>query len=312
MQSTRIRPRCCNVAAASANTGRAYSLGVAGPVRPARSGAIHPSLLLSSPLLLLSPPAAVTSPAVARRAALGCSLSALLSFAVSPVLAQGPTPSAVAPLSSIKATLLESFTRQQDALAELDAEEEDVKTRDPLILTLAVVLETFGLVGAIAGGLVARKRGFELKALLAKLRVVNKQLRATARKTTAAALLEERTAKESSLNATLRSARELLDQDAAAAAKSFTAALALGRAEGNQQGVRKALRGCAAAKERLGDLSGALADLEEVLAISKTLGELPSEVETLGKLADLLTDTGDYDQAGRYYDQYLAAEKRTL
>lgn len=69
----------------------------------------------------------------------------------------------------------------------------------------------------------------------------------------------------SPMNQRLNIARELLQTNPQASLQAFIGALAVAKLDKSDTGVRKALRGCAAARERLGDLPGALSDMKLVL-----------------------------------------------
>ena len=56
---------------------------------------------------------------------------------------------------------------------------------------------------------------------------------------------------------------------------------------------------------QLGDRVGAIADLKEVLNISQQLDDNTGDMDALGAIADLYTELGDLENAGRYYDLYL-------
>ena len=79
----------------------------------------------------------------------------------------------------------------------------------------------------------------------------------------------------------------------------------LARVTGDLVSVRRATRGLGAAKRQLGDRVGAIADLKEVLNISQQLDDNTGDMDALGAIADLYTELGDLENAGRYYDLYL-------
>ena len=72
---------------------------------------------------------------------------------------------------------------------------------------------------------------------------------------------------------------------------------------------RRARRGLAVARRQHGDRKGALVDLLAVLEISDRIGEHTGDTDALGAIADLYTEQGDLENAGRYYDRYIAALK---
>jgi tetratricopeptide (TPR) repeat protein len=68
---------------------------------------------------------------------------------------------------------------------------------------------------------------------------------------------------------------------------------------------RRAMRGLAAAKRQQGDMKGAIADLKEVLDLSQRIRDYVGDTDALGSIADMYTELGDLEQAGKYYDMYL-------
>ena len=72
---------------------------------------------------------------------------------------------------------------------------------------------------------------------------------------------------------------------------------------------RRARRGLAVARRQHGDRKGAVVDLLAVLEISDRIGEHTGDTDALGAIADLYTEQGDLENAGRYYDRYIAALK---
>ena len=108
------------------------------------------------------------------------------------------------------------------------------------------------------------------------------------------------------LKLALREGRKLLRADEfAAALNAFKKSLMLARVTGDLVSVRRATRGLGAAKRQLGDRVGAIADLKEVLNISQQLDDNTGDMDALGAIADLYTELGDLENAGRYYDLYL-------
>lgn len=113
------------------------------------------------------------------------------------------------------------------------------------------------------------------------------------------------------LKQALREGRSLLKEGTKEAFSESTArfkkALMLGRMVGDRVQVRRAVRGLSASKRGMGDRKGAIADLKEVLAISKEIKNTDGDTDALGAIADIYTELGDLENAGRYYDLYLAA-----
>ena len=109
----------------------------------------------------------------------------------------------------------------------------------------------------------------------------------------------------------LRAGRAALREETAEGFTSantlFNKALMLGRMMGDQVQVRRAVRGLAASKRGMGDRKGAIAGLLEVLEISKAINNRDGDTDALGTIADMYTEIGDLENAGKYYDQYLDA-----
>mmetsp|Transcript_23989 Transcript_23989/g.77975 ORF Transcript_23989/g.77975 Transcript_23989/m.77975 type:complete len:355 (+) Transcript_23989:7173-8237(+) len=87
----------------------------------------------------------------------------------------------------------------------------------------------------------------------------------------------------------------------------FNKALILSRRERNRVQERRAMRGLAAAKRDLGDRAGAIDALLTVLAISDEIEDYTGDADALGTIADLHTETGNLEEAAKFYDRYMAA-----
>ena len=94
--------------------------------------------------------------------------------------------------------------------------------------------------------------------------------------------------------------------------KLFEKALMLSRMVGDVVQVRRAVRGLAASKRGRNDNKGAIAGLKEVLSISDQLGDHVGDADALGSIADMYTEMGDLENAGKYYDMYLDALNKEL
>lgn len=94
--------------------------------------------------------------------------------------------------------------------------------------------------------------------------------------------------------------------------KLFEKALMLSRMVGDVVQVRRAVRGLAASKRGRNDYKGAIAGLKEVLSISDQLGDHVGDADALGSIADMYTEMGDLENAGKYYDMYLDALNKEL
>ena len=113
------------------------------------------------------------------------------------------------------------------------------------------------------------------------------------------------------LKEALRGGRRLLtegdEQSYRESEKLFEKALMLSRMVGDVVQVRRAVRGLAASKRGLGDRKGAIQNLKEVLEMRQLVGDAAGDTDALGNIADLYTEIGDLENAGKYYDEYLDA-----
>ncbi|GHP02695.1 hypothetical protein PPROV_000145000 [Pycnococcus provasolii] len=107
----------------------------------------------------------------------------------------------------------------------------------------------------------------------------------------------------------LKLGKRLLSEDeqgsAGSAVVHFNKALLLSRKTADRIRERRAVRGIAAARRKTGDVKGAIAMLERVLEISKEVDEYTGDSDAYGTIADLYTELGDYEKAGRFYDRYI-------
>ena len=95
-------------------------------------------------------------------------------------------------------------------------------------------------------------------------------------------------------------------KDAATAMVYFNKGAMLARQRGDMVLLRRARRGLAAAKRMKGDTQGAIRHLERVLEMSKEMNDFTGDTDALGTLADLYSEAGDLDTAGKYYDMFIA------
>ena len=89
------------------------------------------------------------------------------------------------------------------------------------------------------------------------------------------------------------------------AISSFEKALALSRMNGDRMKMRRAVRGLGATKKAMGDLSEAIKCMKEVLEISEAMKDYTGDMDAVGSIADIYTELGDLENAGKYYDMYL-------
>ena len=118
-------------------------------------------------------------------------------------------------------------------------------------------------------------------------------------------------ATDAELSGALRDGRALLKEGTEPAFRRslelFEKALTLARMIGDTTQTRRATRGLAASKRGLGDRKGAVAHLKEVLEMRRTVGDAAGDADALGAIADIYTELGDLENAGKYYDLYLDA-----
>jgi tetratricopeptide (TPR) repeat protein len=118
-------------------------------------------------------------------------------------------------------------------------------------------------------------------------------------------------ATDAELKRALRDGRALLKEETEPAFKRslelFEKALTLARMVGDTTQTRRATRGLAASKRGLGDRKGAIQNLKEVLEMRQLVGDAAGDTDALGAIADIYTELGDLENAGKYYDLYLDA-----
>jgi len=217
----------------------------------------------------------------------------------------------------------------------------------PFGVDVVGIVQTLALIGAVVGGVSARNRKMEMDALNEKLRTVNKVLREQSRassgvtyapgltyappaspppaaapakvvaspSTTAAETAGGDAAVEATdqVRSALKAGKRMLREEPARPAPAmvqFKKALMLTRASGDRVQERRAIRGLAAAKRLQGDVRGAIADFKEVLNVSKEMQEFTGDSDALGSIADLYTELGELEEAGKYYDMYLIQLQR--
>ena len=126
----------------------------------------------------------------------------------------------------------------------------------------------------------------------------------------------EETATDAELKRALRDGRALLKEDRPDAYKRalemFEKVLTLGRMVGDTTQTRRATRGLAASKRGLGDGKGAIVHLKEVLEMRQAVGDAAGDTDALGAIADIYTEIGDLENAGKYYDLYLDALNKEM
>lgn len=188
----------------------------------------------------------------------------------------------------------------------------------PFGIDVVGITEGVALVGALVGGLSARNRKAELERVNDKLRNINLQLRKQARAGTtyAPGLTYAPTGQarppppptsEEKAESALSLGRKLLkDEKGAQALVQFERARMLYHASKDLVKERRAERGLAAASRMQGQYKKALSHLFRVLEISKQMDEFTGDTDAYGAIADIYTELGDLENAGKYYDVYIA------
>ncbi|KAM7254489.1 hypothetical protein ACFE04_003869 [Oxalis oulophora] len=172
-------------------------------------------------------------------------------------------------------------------------------------------------------GLLARNRKGELKRLNEQLRQINGALKrqlkfesyvptlSYAYDPVAATVIPQSALmvdpKKQDLISRLKTAKNFLrNQDPEKAFVEFKAALQLAKTLNGPTEEKKAARGLGASLQRQGKYRDAIEHHSLVLTISQRAGEESGNTEAYGAIADCYTELGDLEQAGKYYDEYIA------
>ncbi|XP_078171628.1 tetratricopeptide repeat (TPR)-like superfamily protein [Carex rostrata] len=199
-----------------------------------------------------------------------------------------------------------------DALAEV-CEPDNSLFNMPLLFGIA-------LIGATVGGLLARQRKGELKKLNDQLRQINAALRRQAKIESYAPnlsyapvgskMLESEVIvdprKEQLLKLLRTGKNHLRNQNHDLAFQEFKLAFDLARDLGDHVEEKKAARGLGASLQRQGKYKEAIKYHSTVLDISEKTGEDSGVTEAYGAIADCYTELGELEQAGKFYDKYIA------
>ncbi|XP_043722548.1 protein FLUORESCENT IN BLUE LIGHT, chloroplastic-like [Telopea speciosissima] len=199
-----------------------------------------------------------------------------------------------------------------NALAET-CEAENSVFNMPLLLSVA-------LIGATVGGLLARQRRGELKRLNDQLRQINAALRRQAKIESYAPSLSYAPvgsripenevivdSRKEDLISRLKTGKNFLrNQNPEKAFVEFKAALELAQNMKDSIEEKKAARGLGASLQRQGKYREAIKYHSMVLAISERGGEDCGNTEAYGAIADCHTELGELEQAGKFYDKYIA------
>jgi len=248
------------------------------------------------------------------------------------------------PLAEEEARLLEIRARKEKEFDEEVMNSKEGKfCATPFGIDVVGITEFVALIGAVVGGLTARRRKEELERLNAQLRKINMSLRQNARfgivyapgltyaptgdsavalddgqtqgeaqpQKTATALLdsidEELTEERLDCREALKTGKRLLkEKNAAAAMVRFEKALMLAKGLHDKTQERRAVRGLAASARLLGEYRTAITHLERVLQISDEVDDHLGDSDAYGTIADIYTEMGDFERAAEFYDKYIS------
>ena len=203
---------------------------------------------------------------------------------------------------------------------------------DHKVLVWGVILgQLVGFVGALGGGISARKKKEEVQQLYDELQSVNAQLLEVTRRLRlqargkdekmypAARLPVEKEGKTTdqvekrgAVVALLKSGKNMLkDKDYAQAKLNFERALVAIQAaeealDSPWKAQRKAYRGLGGACSGIGQHREALDSMQRVVSLSKEHGDETGLGDAYGVIADICTEMGDFAGAAEYYDLYIA------
>ena len=213
----------------------------------------------------------------------------------------------------------------------------------PFGIDIVGVSETILAIGALSGGLAANARKQEVEELNDKLRTINLQLRQEARSGTTYApglvyappgSAGEAGASDATeaasgdadaqhtadtvgvvappcdqgpIHDSLQGGKQLLNEPGKLtdALLNFEKALLLAKGAEDKLQERRAVRGIAAVKRRLGQPQQAITQLKRVLSLSDQIGNHAGDIDALGTIADLYAEMDDYEMAAKYYDMYI-------
>ncbi|KAL9228494.1 hypothetical protein vseg_004071 [Gypsophila vaccaria] len=236
-------------------------------------------------------------------------------------VSQGPSVNQEAYFARFPATavllinsMLMGLAMPLEALAET-CEADNSVFNMPLLLLVA-------LVGATVGGLVARQRKEELQKLNEQLRQINAALRRQAKIESYAPALSYAPVpvggkvmetevivdpKKEELISRLKTGKNYLrNLEPEKAFTEFKIALDLAQDMKDPIEEKKAARGLGASLQRQGKYREAINYHKMVLAISKRVRETSGNTEAYGAIADCYTELGDLENAGKFYDKYIA------
>ncbi|KAG0554067.1 hypothetical protein KC19_12G059800 [Ceratodon purpureus] len=188
------------------------------------------------------------------------------------------------------------------------------------VITSLCVAEAVALIGAIVGGVIARRRRDELYNINTQLRQINLSLRKQARVESYAptltyapsggrgsvAVAEPVDQGKDNLMSLLKSGKRLLrEQRPAEAFYQFEKALELARKLNDTVEEKKAARGMGAACQRQKKYKEAIKYHGLVLAISEKTKEHSGNTEAYGAIGDCYSEIGEMESAAKYYDMYI-------
>jgi tetratricopeptide (TPR) repeat protein len=179
--------------------------------------------------------------------------------------------------------------------------------------------QAIGFIGALIGGVAANRRKAKLEELAQKLKGVNSQLRQQARQAKEGQYAPEAAAEEcldeceiqqaAVLEMLKRGKGNLRNGQADMALTYFKRALELiaesEEIEEPKVAERKAYRGIGGAQVMLGAYDSALSSMQQVLTLTRDIGDRTGLCDAYGVIADIYTELEQYQKAAEYYDLYI-------
>lgn len=181
-----------------------------------------------------------------------------------------------------------------------------------------VLGQFIGFIGSSVSGYLARKRKAELEELNNRLLQVTKELRKQTRaqrkklKTAAPHKDDRQDQKKAEVLSLLKRGKQALsEKNGTLARDSFQTALDKMKDTGVElespwRAQRKAFRGLGAAYEELGEHTMALQYMKEVVRLSESNQDHVGLGDAYGVIADIFTEQGNFEEAAKYYDLYIA------
>jgi len=239
------------------------------------------------------------------------SVTAAGTLFLSGLLASGPALAATQVAAEIE-------TEMETLFPKFSVEFLGLSVNHQQLVEYLVLGQFIGFVGSSVSGYVARKRKGELEELNNRLLQVTKELRKQTRaqrkklKTEKPYKDDRQDRKKAEVLKLLKRGKQALSaNDGPLARDSFQTALdtmkdASVELESPWRAQRKAFRGLGAAHEELGDHAKALEYMQEVVRLSTENQDHVGLGDAYGVIADIFTEQGNFEDAARYYDLYIA------